>query len=53
MTPKTRTQPKKDHITLKGVRCKKCGCKKFTAIGVSNENARCIHCGTFTFLWGA
>ena len=53
MTQKTETRPKNDHITFKGVRCKKCGCKKFTPIGVSNENVKCIHCGHFTFLWGA
>ena len=40
-------------LSVKGVACQKCGCRKFRPIGHSLENVRCVHCGTFTFLWGA
>ncbi len=43
---------KDDMITMKGVACDKCGCKKFRPLA-SGSNGNCVHCGRFTILWSA
>lgn len=53
MPTETRTNRKKtDTVSIKGVACAKCGCRKFRPLGGA-DNGRCVHCGTFTILWGA
>ena len=48
----TNNRTKRDIIRMKGVACAKCGCKTFRPLG-GGDNGRCVHCGTFTILWGA
>lgn len=48
----TKNRKKNDTVSMKGIRCAKCGCKKFRPLA-SGSNGRCVHCGTFTILWGA
>lgn len=52
MNKQTENRNKKDTVSMKGVKCAKCGCKKFTPLA-SGSNGRCVHCGTFTILWSA
>ena len=42
----------KRNMSMKGVECKKCGCRKFRPIGICIENVECVHCGTFTIIFG-
>ena len=52
MSQPTKTRSKNNTVTMKGVKCAKCGCKKFRPLA-SGSNGVCVHCGAFTILWGA
>ena len=45
-------QKKSDKVSIKGIACLKCVCKKFFPTPCGG-NGECVHCGTFQFLWGA
>ncbi len=46
------TRSKTDTVSMKGVKCAKCGCKKFYPLA-SGSNGKCVHCGRIEILWGA
>jgi len=45
-------RPKTQTVSIKGIACIKCGCKKFVPTPCGG-NGTCVHCGRFQILWGA